>query len=563
MSLTNMTIRAKLHGLAILTVTGFITAGAIYAYSVHLTEEASVENNRVTNIRLVAQEIASGMSQARSHEKDFLLRKAPKYIEKHDKTMATNYDAISRLSALVSGAQEKQLTSELNTRLKAYQSRFKAMVTAQEYVGLRDEVDAIDPVLEKMLALADKLHEKNKEYQQNNSATIATLMAVTLSSIGSIIVVTLLLVLRSIVGPLDKAVKFCEQVSRGDLTHSITVDSQDEVGRLSQSLKAMSENLSRIVGRVKMSTNAIASGSQQISAGNINLSQRTEEQASSLEETAASMEEMTSTVKQNADSAQQANQLANAARNDAEKGGQVVNRTVKAMSEINASSTRIADIISTIDAIAFQTNLLALNAAVEAARAGEQGRGFAVVASEVRTLAQRSADAAKEIKALIEDSVEKVKTGTDLVDESGQTLTGIVDGIKKVADIVAEINAASQEQSAGIDQVNNAVAQMDDMTQQNAALVEESAAASRSMQDQAAGMSELMTFFSVNDSAGLGLEDSYQPKTAIENVPARQVGGGSQLKDRTQEHLDKIRAEKAEIRAHKSGTDGRQEWEDF
>ncbi|HET9390022.1 MAG TPA: methyl-accepting chemotaxis protein, partial [Steroidobacteraceae bacterium] len=240
---------------------------------------------------------------------------------------------------------------------------------------------------------------------------------------------------------------------------------------------------------------------EEISAGNANLSQRTEEQSSSLEETASSMEEMTTTVKQNADNAGQANQLAIAARDQAEKGGTVVNQAVKAMADINDASKKIADIIGVIDDIAFQTNLLALNAAVEAARAGEQGRGFAVVASEVRSLAGRSATAAKEIKELIQDSVRKVEDGSVLVTQSGQTLEKIVSAVKKVSDIVAEIAAASREQSSGIEQVNRAVMQMDELTQQNAALVEQATAASQAMAEQVRGLNQMLERFRIEDTA--------------------------------------------------------------
>jgi methyl-accepting chemotaxis protein len=264
----------------------------------------------------------------------------------------------------------------------------------------------------------------------------------------------------------------------------------------------MLDTTAELVKRVKGAAAEVQAGAEEISKGNLNLSQRTEQQASSLEETASSMEEMTSTVKQTADNAGQANQLAMAARLQAEKGGVVVSSAVNAMGGINTASKKIADIIGVIDEIAFQTNLLALNAAVEAARAGEQGRGFAVVATEVRNLAGRSATAAKEIKALIQDSVSKVDEGSKLVDESGRTLDEIVNAVKKVTDIVAEIAAASREQSAGIEQVNKAVMQMDQTTQQNAALVEEASAASQAIVEQAQALNGMISRYNVGDSAG-------------------------------------------------------------
>ena len=268
---------------------------------------------------------------------------------------------------------------------------------------------------------------------------------------------------------------------------------------MSRGVNRLVENMVEVVSRVKQVAGEVHRGADEISSGNVNLSQRTEEQSSSLEETASSMEEMTTTVKQNADNAAQANQLALAARDQAEKGGTVVGQAVAAMSDINEASRRIADIIGVIDEIAFQTNLLALNAAVEAARAGEQGRGFAVVASEVRSLAGRSATAAKEIKELIQDSVRKVEDGSVLVTQSGQTLERIVSAVKKVSDIVAEIAAASREQAAGIEQVNRAVMQMDELTQQNAALVEQASAASQAMVEQVGGLNEMLARFDVGD----------------------------------------------------------------
>ncbi len=311
---------------------------------------------------------------------------------------------------------------------------------------------------------------------------------------------------KRMVGPLSFATGIAQRIAEGELGHRVQARGRDEIGHLLEALGTMSDKLTDTVGDVRSASHAILAASAQISAGNASLSQRTEEQASSLEETASSMEEMTTTVKQNADNAARANQMAEATRAQAEKGGQVVGEAVAAMNEINNSSRRISDIIATIDGIAFQTNLLALNAAVEAARAGEQGRGFAVVAAEVRSLAQRSANAAKEIKGLISDSVAKVGVGSKLVEQSGATLSEIVSSVKKVSDLVADIASASQEQSSGIDQVNRAVVQMDEMTQQNAALVEEAAAAARSLEDQARALAQLMEFFKLGDERQLGFD---------------------------------------------------------
>ncbi|WP_295986853.1 methyl-accepting chemotaxis protein, partial [uncultured Variovorax sp.] len=268
-----------------------------------------------------------------------------------------------------------------------------------------------------------------------------------------------------IVRPLGHAVEVAETVAAGDLSSNITVDSRDETGKLMHALREMNASLAKVVGEVRTGTETIATASAQIASGNQDLSSRTEEQASSLEQTAASMEELTSTVKQNADNARQANQLAVSASEVAVKGGSVVSQVVDTMGSINASSKKIVDIIGVIDGIAFQTNILALNAAVEAARAGEQGRGFAVVASEVRSLAQRSAAAAKEIKTLIGDSVEKVEEGSKQVEEAGRTMEQIVGSVKRVTDIMGEITAASQEQTSGIEQINQAITQMDQVTQ--------------------------------------------------------------------------------------------------
>jgi len=299
---------------------------------------------------------------------------------------------------------------------------------------------------------------------------------------------------------LSEVVRMLSALSKGDLTDRITNEYHGTFGQLKDDSNATVENLKEIISQVKEATDTINTASKEIAAGNTDLSQRTEEQASSLEETAASMEELTSTVKQNAENAKQANQLAKGASEIAVKGGEVVGQVVGTMSSINDSSRKIVDIISVIDGIAFQTNILALNAAVEAARAGEQGRGFAVVAAEVRNLAQRSAAAAKEIKTLIGDSVDKVEMGTKLVDEAGKTMEEIVNAVKRVTDIMSEISAASLEQSSGIEQVNQAITQMDEVTQQNAALVEEAAAAAESMEEQAQTLAQAVAIFKLDDT---------------------------------------------------------------
>jgi methyl-accepting chemotaxis protein len=303
------------------------------------------------------------------------------------------------------------------------------------------------------------------------------------------------IVTRSVTAPMNAAKDAATRVADGDLTVELHVEGKDETAQLVGALLSMKNNLTRIVDGVRRGADGVAAASAQIAHGNQDLSQRTEEQASALEETAASMEQLSSTVKQNADNARQANQLAMGASTVAIKGGEVVGQVVQTMKGINDSSRKIADIISVIDGIAFQTNILALNAAVEAARAGEQGRGFAVVASEVRGLAGRSADAAKEIKSLINASVERVEQGTALVDQAGATMTEVVSSIKRVTDIMGEISAASTEQSAGVAQVGEAVSQMDRATQQNAALVEQSAAAAESLKDQAQALVQAVAVF--------------------------------------------------------------------
>jgi len=320
---------------------------------------------------------------------------------------------------------------------------------------------------------------------------------------------------RSITLPMRRAVDVAKTVAAGDLTSRIDVNSTDETGELLAALKDMNGSLTTIVGQVRSGTETLATASNEIASGNLDLSSRTEQQAGALEETASSMEELTSTVKQNAENARQANQLAMSASNVAIRGGEVVSDVVVTMNSINESANKIVDIIGVIDGIAFQTNILALNAAVEAARAGEQGRGFAVVASEVRNLAQRSAAAAKEIKTLIGDSVEKVGQGSRLVQQAGSTMDEIVASVRRVTDIMGEITAASQEQEAGIEQINQAIGEMDSVTQQNAALVEEAAAAAQSLQEQSGQLEELVSTFRLAGAAGQAVRSAPATRLAL------------------------------------------------
>ena len=306
---------------------------------------------------------------------------------------------------------------------------------------------------------------------------------------------------RSITTPLKEAVVVAQRVANGDLTSDIHVTSSDETGQMMEALRYMNASLIKIVAEVRMGTDSIAEASSEIASGNMDLSSRTEQQANSLGQTSTSMRELTDTVQQNADNARQANQLAAKASEVAVRGGSVVSHVIDTMGSITASSKKIVDIIGVIDGIAFQTNILALNAAVEAARAGEQGRGFAVVAAEVRNLAQRSAGAAKEIKALIGDSVDKVREGSTLVEQAGVTMEEVVASVRRVTDIMGEITSASQEQSVGIAHVNTTILEMDETTQQNAALVEEAAAAAASMQDQAANLARVVSVFKLDSSA--------------------------------------------------------------
>ena len=425
-------------------------------------------------------------------------------------------DNTRQLSALLASPEDKQLLATLGAPREKYlagQAEFMKTISEYKKEQAADFLmsdfrapqqaysAALNAIIEQQLKRVDTSGQDSRSAYAFARNLMLGLAAVALL-LTLFISVT---ITRSIVQPLRAAITIARRVADGDLTAEIAVRSTDETGALMQSLKDMNDSLISTIKQLRQGSDTIAVAAREIASGNADLSSRTESQASSLEQTASSMEELTATVRQNADNARQANQLVISASDFALKGGGVVGQVVDTMSSIKQSSSKIVDIIGVIDGIAFQTNILALNAAVEAARAGEQGRGFAVVASEVRNLAQRSASAAREIKILIADSVSKVDTGSKLVDEAGQTMHQIVSSVKHVADIMAEITTASQEQSAGITEVNQAVSQMDEMTQQNSALVEQAAAAAESLQDQALALTRAVAIFRLSDDMTLTL----------------------------------------------------------
>jgi methyl-accepting chemotaxis protein len=449
----------------------------------------------IDNIRKYADELREHIDKAR-----------PLFVTDKARELFAEYDRVA--------AQYAQSTA---TSLKLAQQEALAQRSPELTAALaetRQHANALDKLLSE---LADQKEARAKVaaedaagvYRSSRNFMIALTVCSTLAGLILGILITRRLT-RQLGGEPEQANEVAARIAAGDLTVDIPVR-KDDSSSMMFGLRQMRDSLAAIVSDVRTGTETIATASSQVAAGSQDLSSRTEEQASTLEETASSMEEMTSTVKQNADNARQASTLANTASGIAVRGGDVIGQVVATMGEITDSSRKIVDIIGVIDGIAFQTNILALNAAVEAARAGEQGRGFAVVASEVRTLAQRSAAAAKEIKSLIDRSVERVEAGSTLVSEAGETMQEIVGSVRRVTDIVGEISAASEEQTAGIEQINQAVTQMDEVTQQNAALVEEAAAASDAMRDQAMRLAQLVSVFKLDASAGKGMSVAARP----------------------------------------------------
>ena len=436
----------------------------------------------------------------------------PYFKEDAAQTGKRSSELMKQIEPLITPGEEKALFERIGEQRKAYSSARDEAIKAKA----DGNVELANRILDERFTPTAKAYQESVQQlvamqhasiaataraigaQASSSETLIAMLALFSVVLGAL---SSWLLTRGIVRPIREAVRLAETVASGDLTRRIDASTRDETGALLRALRHMNDSLVQIVTEVRGGTDAIAGASNEIAAGNLDLSSRTEQQAGSLEETAASMEQLTGTVRQNADNARQANQLAITASNVALEGGAVVGQVITTMGSINESSRKIVDIIGVIDGIAFQTNILALNAAVEAARAGEQGRGFAVVASEVRTLAQRSAAAAKEIKGLIGDSVDKVDLGAKLVDQAGATMEQVVESIRRVTDIMAEITHASAEQTSGIEQVNQAIAHMDEATQQNAALVEESAAAAASMQDQAAKLAQAVGVFRLDGAA--------------------------------------------------------------
>jgi len=510
---SDLKLGAKL-GSAFLVVV--LLTAAVGGFSLLQLARINAQTKDITNdwmpSVIEASELRAALNRARSAQVDLVLAVDAKQLGAAKGAFASAMKyldaAMTKYEPLVTSDAERELFEQLKNDRVGFEASHRKLAE------LTDGGEALFPEargwlqgeamgsFRKLAVVVSKLTELNQagaaEAGSVAESTYVVARVWVMSFVACAIVLAALLALcitRSITRPVGRAVEAADRIAAGDLTVELQVTGRDEIAMLLQTLSGMRDRLASIVGGVRQSADGVATASAEIASGNNDLSMRTEQQASSLEETAASMEELSSTVKQNADNARQANQLAMGASAVAVQGGEVVNRVVDTMKGINDSSKRIVDIISVIDGIAFQTNILALNAAVEAARAGEQGRGFAVVAGEVRSLAQRSAAAAKEIKTLINDSVQRVEQGSQLVDQAGTTMDEVVSSIRRVTDIMGEISAASSEQSSGVAQVGEAVTQMDQATQQNAALVEESAAAAESLKLQAHALVEAVAIF--------------------------------------------------------------------
>ncbi|GAB3538492.1 methyl-accepting chemotaxis protein [Noviherbaspirillum agri] len=548
----NMKVGTKLtlSFTVILVLTAFLGIFSVTKMAQVNQTSTDMEVNWLPSTRL-AGEITAGISGYRRNELQHILSTEEAEMAGYEKLLADGIAQIdksrSAYEKLISSPEDRRLHDAFVKSWDEYLAESKKVVALsrdnkpdEAKMLIRGEskkqFDEATADLGKLVVLnieggANASRQGDELYA---SARLGIFMVLGLVvAIGAAIAVILTRgILRQLGGEPSYAAEVAGKIASGDLTVEVRVERGDTTSLLA-AMKAMRDSLVNIVTQVRTGTDNIASASSQIATGNLDLSSRTEEQASSLEETASSMEELTSTVQQNAANARQANTLAASASDVAAKGGEAVNKVVDTMGAINASANKIVDIITVIDGIAFQTNILALNAAVEAARAGEQGRGFAVVAGEVRTLAQRAAAAAKEIKTLIDDSVDKVGAGTALVNDAGKTMEQIVESIKRVTDIMGEITSASQEQTSGIEQINQAVTQMDQVTQQNASLVEEAAAASEALKNQAAQLLQVVSVFKIGNAVAASTGAS-KPGRASSSTPARtslapvRAGGKSQ-----------------------------------
>jgi methyl-accepting chemotaxis protein len=541
-SLRNYRIGTRLRmGFGAVLFLMLLIGGYSISQGVKITEEATeIGNHWLPGLRALA-DLRGATNTAHRAALRHVVESDPKQKEALgaaiDEQFKTGVPAVlARYEKVISSPDEKRLLEEIKAKLQVWEATDRKMVqvssggeaafaearalaAGDSPKAFADLMSSVVKALDFETAGSQKMAEAMMAQQHRTLWASSALMLLGLI-VGSLFAWR---ITRSIAAPLSQAAKVAETVAKGDLTSKVEDGGKDEAAELLRSLGRMNEQLVKIVGEVRQTSDSIATGSSQIATGNADLSQRTEQQASNLQNTAASMEELTSTVKNNADSAQQANQLAGAASAAAAQGGQVVSQVITTMQDITASSKKIADIIGVIDGIAFQTNILALNAAVEAARAGEQGRGFAVVASEVRSLAQRSANAAKEIKALIGDSVDKVESGSRLVNDAGQSMDDIVRQVQRVSDLIGEISSATIEQTSGIGQVGNAVTELDRSTQQNAALVEESAAAAESLKHQASRLAEVVSVFKLSQdeaNAAVAKAKKEPPRLAAPKAPS-------------------------------------------
>ena len=511
--LRGFTIRTRMLGAIAMVLALLVAIGSAGAFGIWRVQQAnqSFATNTIAESESLTR-LRSAMGDLRRYEKDMVINyeKTDEVTTYRSKWDAKYAEALKLIDEMLAGEEDVDnvVLRKLRPMVEAYhaaalpvfaqlaQSGYdNATVANRMLAKAKQSVRGAETLLDELSdALASESRSTTAEIGAIAQTTLVSFVALVL--LGSLVVVPLtLLNSRSIVRPVQHAQDIAQAIAAGDLTRRITVEGRDEASQLLEALRRMQDFLRDLVGQVRASGEQIGTASVEIATGNQDLSARTEQAASNLQQTASSMEQLTGTVKQSADSARQANQLAASAAEVAQRGGSVVSQVVSTMDEINASSKKISDIIGVIDGIAFQTNILALNAAVEAARAGEQGRGFAVVASEVRSLAQRSAEAAKEIKGLINASVERVEVGSRLVADAGQTMDEIVGSVQRVSDVIGEITTASSEQRDGIGQVNTAVTQLDQMTQQNAALVEQSTAAAESLRQQAQRLSEALAGF--------------------------------------------------------------------